>query len=60
MGAGTRDLLLFAAALVVALGSARYYVVAVLDGDRALSRAAAVALAVFGVASVVFLLRILL
>lgn len=49
-----------AAALVVALGSARYYVVAVLDGDRALSRAAAVALAVFGAASVVFLLRILL
>jgi hypothetical protein len=58
--AWTRDLVLFVVTLLTALGCARYYVVAVLDGDKPLSRAAAVGLVVFGAAAVVFLVRIVL
>ena len=57
--AETREIMLFVVALVAAAGSARYYVTAVLDGDRLLSRSAAVAFVVFGVAAVVFFVRIL-
>ena len=60
MDASTRDLVLFAVTLLTALGCARYYVVAVLDGDRPLARAAAVGLIVFGLAAVVFLVKFLL
>lgn len=60
MDAWTRDLVLFVVTLLTALGCARYYVVAVLDGDKPLSRAAAVGLVVFGAAAVVFLVRIVL
>ena len=59
VSAGTRDLLLFLVTLLAALGCARYYVMAVLEGDRWLSRAAAVAFFVFSVAAFVFLLQYL-
>ena len=60
MSAGTRDLILFIVTLLTTLGCARFYVLAVLDGDRPLSRAAALGVVVFGVAAVFFLLRVLL
>ena len=60
MSPGTRDLVLFVVTLVTALGCARYYVVAVLDEDRPLSRAAALGVFVFGLAAAIFLVRVLL
>lgn len=60
MSAGTRDLILFLVTLVTTLGCARYYVLAVLDGDRPLSRAAALGAFVFGLATIFFLFRVLL
>ena len=60
MSAGTRDLVLFLVTLVTTLGCARYYVLAVLDGDRPLSRAAAVGFVVFCLATIFFLVRLLL
>jgi NADH:ubiquinone oxidoreductase subunit 2 (subunit N) len=56
----TQDLLLFAVALLTAAGSAVFYVLAVLDEDRPLSRASALAFVVFGaVAAVMFFWRVL-
>jgi membrane protein YdbS with pleckstrin-like domain len=53
------DIIFVTAAVVCALVSARYYVVGVLDKDRPLSRWAAAAFAVFSVAAVVYLWRVL-
>jgi hypothetical protein len=55
---GIRDFLILAVALFAMAASAYYYVVAVLDQDRALSRAAVVAFLIFGVMAVVFFSRI--
>jgi hypothetical protein len=55
----TQDFLVLAVAIVAAAGCAYYYVVAVLDQHRALSRSAALAFFVFNVVAAVFLLRIL-
>lgn len=52
------DILLLAAALLCALGFARFYVRGVLDGDRMLARAAAVGFFVLGAAAVVALWRV--
>jgi hypothetical protein len=57
---GEANFILFVVTLLTAVGCARFYVLAVLDGDRPLSRAAALGLLVFGVAAAVFLLRTLL
>jgi len=54
-----QDLLYLAIAIVAAAGCAYYYVVAVLDGQRALSRSAALAFFVFSVVAAVFFLRAL-
>ncbi len=56
---GIRDFLILAVALFALAACAYYYVVAVLDQDRALSRAAVVAFFLFSVMAVVFLVRIL-
>lgn len=53
MSPGTRDLALLATAVVGVLVFARYYVLAVLDSDRPLARAAAVAFFVSAVAAIV-------
>jgi hypothetical protein len=55
----TRDVLMLAVALLTTGGCGYYYVQAVLDEDRALSRAAAFAFFVFGVVSAVFIRRLL-
>jgi hypothetical protein len=55
----TQDFLVLAVAIVSAAGCAYYYVVAVLDQHRALSRSAALAFFVLNVVAAVFLLRIL-
>jgi hypothetical protein len=47
------DVILFLAALFAAVTGARYYVVAVLDGDRLLARLAAGAFFLFTIAAVV-------
>ena len=54
-----RDLLLLMVAIIAAVGCAYYYVVAVLDGHRALSRSAALAF-VFSLIVAVYIRRILL
>ena len=56
---GIRDFLILAVALFAMAASACYYVLAVLDQDRALSRAAVVAFLIFGVMAIVFFARIL-
>jgi hypothetical protein len=56
---GTQDLLGLAVAIVAAAGCAYYYIVAVLDNHRALSRSAALAFFAFNVVAAVFLFRIL-
>jgi len=56
---GIRDVLILAVALFALAACAYYYVVAVLDQDRALSRAAVLAFFVFAVMVVVFFARIL-
>jgi len=48
------------AALFFAVGSFYYYVVGVHYGDRALSRLAALAFLIFGVAALVFFVRVVL
>jgi len=53
----TQDLLVLAVAAVAAVGCAYYYIVAVLDGHRALSRSAALAFFVFSVVAAVFFMR---
>jgi hypothetical protein len=55
----TQDFLGLAVAIVAAVGCAYYYVVAVLDEHRALSRSAALAFFLFNVVAAVFLMRIL-
>lgn len=59
MSTGTRDVLIFVVAIFAVAASAYYYVAAVLDQDRALSRAAVVAFFLFSVIAVVFLARFL-
>ena len=54
----TWDALMLAVALFSTGGCGYYYVRAVLDEDRALSRAAALAFFVFGVVSAVFIRRL--
>jgi hypothetical protein len=56
---GTRDALILAVALFAVAAFAYYYVAGVLEGDRLVSRSAAVAVVLFGVVAVVFLVRIL-
>lgn len=56
----TRDGILLATALFAMAGCVYFYFAAVLDEDRALSRSAAFAFVVFGVAAVVMAVRILL
>ena len=53
------DIIFVSVALLGALTSARYYVVGVLEKDRALSRAAAVAFLGFCIAAVVYLWAVL-
>ncbi len=59
MSARTWDIFLFAAALLCAAGFARFYVRGVLEGDRALARAAAVGFFFLFAAAAIALLRIL-
>jgi Na+/melibiose symporter-like transporter len=59
MGVRAQDFLVLAVALVTAAGCAYYYVVAVLDEHRALSRSAALAFFVFSLVAAVFFMRIL-
>ncbi|MDQ3862873.1 MAG: hypothetical protein M3317_05135 [Actinomycetota bacterium] len=59
MGVRTEDLIVLAVAIVAAAGCAYYYVVAVLDEHRSLSRSAALAFLVFSVVAAVFLMRVL-
>ena len=59
MSARTWDFVLLAAAILCAAGFARYYVRGVLEGDRALARAAAVGFLVLVVAVAISLLGIL-
>ncbi len=59
MSGGTWDILLLAAALLCAVGFARYYVRGVLGGDRTLARLAALGFFVLGAAAIISLLRVL-
>jgi hypothetical protein len=59
VSARTWDVLLFAAALLCAVGFAWYYVRGVLDGDRTLARMAAVGFFVLSVAAIATLLTFL-
>ena len=59
MGVRTQDFILLAFAIVTALGCAYFYIVAVLDEHRALSRSAALAFFLFSVMAAVFFRRIL-
>jgi hypothetical protein len=59
MDARTQDLIVLAVAILAAAGCAYYYVVAVLDQHRALSRSAALAFFIFSMVVAVFFRRIL-
>ena len=59
MGAGVQDFLLLMVAIIAAVGCAYYYVVAVLDGHRALSRSAALAFFVFSLLVAVYVRKVL-
>jgi hypothetical protein len=59
VGAKVQDFLLLAVAILAAVGCAYYYVVAVLDRHRALSRSAALAFFVFSLIVAVYLRKIL-
>ncbi len=59
VGVRTQDFILLALAIVTAVGCAYYYIVAVLDEHRALSRSAALAFFLFSVVAAVFFRRIL-
>jgi hypothetical protein len=59
VGARAQDFLLLAVAILAAVGCAYYYVVAVLDRHRALSRSAALAFFVFSLIVAVYLRKIL-
>jgi hypothetical protein len=53
----TWDVLFVGTAIIAALACARYYVVAVLDKDRPLSRSAAAGFFVFTIAAVLYFWR---
>jgi hypothetical protein len=53
------DIVFIVGALFAALGCARYYVVAVLDKDRLLSRSAAAGFFVFTIVAVLYFWRFL-
>jgi hypothetical protein len=59
VGAKVQDFLLLAVAILAAVGCAYYYVVAVLDGHRPLSRSAALAFFVFSLIVAVYFRRLL-
>ena len=59
MDARAQDLLLLAVAILAAVGCAYYYIVAVLDGHRALSRSAPLAFFVFSILVAVYFRRLL-
>jgi hypothetical protein len=59
VGGRTQDFILLAVAIVTALSCAYFYIVAVLDEHRALSRSAALAFFLFSVMAAVFFRRIL-
>jgi len=59
VGARTQDLIVLAVAIFAAVGCAYYYIVAVLDQHRALSRSAALAFFIFSPIVAVFFRRIL-
>jgi hypothetical protein len=59
LGAKVQDFILLAVAILAAVGCAYYYIVAVLDGHRALSRSAAVAFFVFSLIVAVYFRRVL-
>ena len=59
ISARVHDLLLLAVAITAAVGCAYYYIVAVLDGHRALSRSAALAFFVFSLIVAVYIRRLL-
>jgi predicted membrane-bound spermidine synthase len=56
---GVRDLLFLLVAIVAMMGCAYYYVAAVLDGHRALSRSAILAFFVFSLIVAVYIGRVL-
>jgi hypothetical protein len=59
VSARTLDIIFVSVAVVGALVSARYYVVGVLIKDRLLSRSAAIAFVVFGVAAMAYWWRVM-
>ena len=59
MSTSTRDGLMLAVALISTAGCGYYFVQAVLDEDRLLSRVAALAFFVFGLVSTVLIWRLL-
>jgi hypothetical protein len=59
VGARIQDLILLAVAIFAAVGCACYYVLAVLDGHRSLSRSAVLAFFVFSLIVAVYFRRIL-
>ena len=59
MGFNEVDFLVLVVAIVAAIGCAYYYVVAVLDGHRALSRSAAIAFLFFSLMVAVFIWKLL-
>jgi hypothetical protein len=59
VGAKVQDLILLAVAIFAAVGCAYYYIVAVLDGHRALSRSAALAFFVFSLLVAVYVRKVL-
>lgn len=59
MGSRTLDFLVLLVAIVAAVGCAYYYIVAVLDGHRALSRSAALAFFIFSLVVAVLFRKLL-
>jgi hypothetical protein len=59
VGARAQDFILLVVAILAAAGCAYYYVAAVLDGHRALSRSAAVAFFVFSLLVAVYFRKVL-
>jgi hypothetical protein len=59
VGARAQDFLTLVVAIVAAVGCAYYYIVAVLDEHRALSRPAALAFFIFSLVIAVFVRRFL-
>lgn len=59
MGSRTLDFLVLLVAIIAAVGCAYYYIVAVLDGHRALSRSAALAFFIFSLVVAVLFRKLL-